>query len=387
VTPDPRYRDLAALRGLPRSPLPSYRRRARDAAASSLTAGPAWLPAYLRARLGPRPAFPRYDREDRGVYPLGHPGERLGVALAGDWGSGTAEAAAVAKAIAAAQPHFAVHLGDIYHVGDAQEVRANFLGESLHGYTGVTWPRGSRGSFALNGNHDMYARGSAYFGTLLPSLGLAGGPPQRASYFCLENQEWRLIALDTGYRSVGWPLWEELPWRPFAPSNDLVPAQLTWLRQLISSDPGPRPVIILTHHPPWSRFERAYPQSARQLAPLLGTRPVLWFWGHEHRLAIYDRCGVAGGIGGFGRCVGHGGMPVELRRQLADPAVPVPFTDERRYPGAGTLELGYNGFAQLTFEGERLTVEYRDLTGALVYREEWRARAGELSRVGGGGCL
>jgi hypothetical protein len=381
-TAHPKYRELAALRGLPRSPLPSYARRSRDAGAKA-----AWLGAYLHGRVGPRAAFPCYEGEkDQGIYPLGQPDEPVRVALAGDWGSGTAEAAAVAGTIAAGQPHFTVNLGDIYHVGDADEVRANFLGESLHGFTGVAWPRGSRGTFALNGNHDMYARGGAYFGGLLPLLGLAGGAPQRASYFCLENRHWRLIALDTGYRSVAWPLLEELPWPPFAPANDLVPAQLEWLRQVLGSDRQPKAAIVLTHHPPWSRFERAYPQPARQLAPFFST-PVLWFWGHEHRLAIYDHYRVADGIGGFGRCVGHGGMPVELERRLADPAAPLDFTDERRYPGAGALELGYNGFAQLDFEGERLMVEYRDLSGAAVYREEWRARAGELSRLGGDPCL
>jgi len=54
----------------------------------------------------------------------------------------------------------------------------------------------------MDGNHEMYARGMAYFDVFLPRLGLAGGTPQQASFFCLENDHWRFIALDTGYNSV-----------------------------------------------------------------------------------------------------------------------------------------------------------------------------------------
>jgi len=47
------------------------------------------------------------------------------------------------------------------------------------------------------------------------------GPPikggkaegQHASYFCLENEHWRIIALDTGYRSIGIPVLEYF-WEP-----------------------------------------------------------------------------------------------------------------------------------------------------------------------------
>ncbi len=67
----------------------------------------------------------------------------------------------------------------------------------------------------------MYARGTSYFDTLLPKMGMTGQSPQRASFFCLENEHWQIIALDTGYNSIKWPLLEELRFWPFAPSFDL----------------------------------------------------------------------------------------------------------------------------------------------------------------------
>jgi hypothetical protein len=56
--------------------------------------------------------------------------------------------------------------------------------------------------FCLDGNHEMYARGFAYFDRILPALGpmLHGKPcAQKASFFCLENEYWRIIGLDTAY--------------------------------------------------------------------------------------------------------------------------------------------------------------------------------------------
>jgi hypothetical protein len=55
----------------------------------------------------------------------------------------------------------------------------------------------------------------------------------------------------------------------------------------------------------------SYPKPAKQLAEFF-FGPALWFWGHEHRMAINEEFGIDGGIRAFGRCVGHGGMPVDL---------------------------------------------------------------------------
>jgi predicted phosphodiesterase len=57
-------------------------------------------------------------------------------------------------------PDFTIHLGDVYYVGDDNEVRENFLGEKTSPYAPVRWPMGAKGSFALNGNHEMYADGN-----------------------------------------------------------------------------------------------------------------------------------------------------------------------------------------------------------------------------------
>src|SRR5262249_33012166 len=159
------------------------------------------------------------------TYPIGKTGifrvaapqdSRLRIAVAADWGTGTLEAMTVAENINKCSPHYTIHLGDVYYMGEAAEVHENCLGKRRHNYTGVTWPMGSHGSFALMGNHEMYSGGQGYFRTFLPGMGVFKASsivedPQSASYFCLETEGWLVLGLDTGYHSGGVPLLAAIP--------------------------------------------------------------------------------------------------------------------------------------------------------------------------------
>jgi hypothetical protein len=56
----------------------------------------------------------------------------------------------------------------------------------------------------------------------------------------------------------------------------------------VNPDGDKRGLILLSHHGPHSAFEAWYQIPAKQLAKVIH-RPVIWFWGHEHRLAIYEK--------------------------------------------------------------------------------------------------
>lgn len=341
-----------------------------------------WIWEYLSHRVGPRHRFLVYTEgdPDQGVYKL--KGETdIRIAIAGDWATGTDEAECVAKLIEAFRPHYSIHLGDVYYVGGPKEVDENFLGIKIrNAYDPCLWPKGSEGSFALNGNHEMYARGYAYFDRMLPTLGLmSGGTPlgQKASFFCLENEYWRIIGLDTGYNSIGWPIIEQL----FRPDCALRPEEIEWLRKVVRPrHDDPRGIILLTHHQYYSRYDFWYPNQAKQLAEFF-SRPVLWFWGHEHRLAIYREFRVEGGIPAIGRCLGHGGMPVDLPPAAAKyPDCDVEFVDERHYPNDERLTIGFNGYAQILLRGDRATIDYVDVHGRVIFSETWLAQNGALER-------
>src|SRR5262249_20118189 len=102
------------------------------------------------------------------------------------------------------------------------------------------------------------------------------------------------------------------------------------------------------------------------------TQEVVWLWGHEHRLAIYDRFSVGGGISAFGRCVGHGGMPVELGPPDTKKA-PLKWYDTRSHTLDNGTPVGQNGFVNLTVEGDRLTLDYRDIGNTQLLVETFTA--------------
>jgi hypothetical protein len=129
-----------------------------------------------------------------------------------------------------------------------------------------------------------------------------------------------------------------------------------------------------------SRFDHCYPKPAQQLAEFF-SRPVLWLWGHEHRLAIYEEAKMEGGVTAFGRCIGHGGMPVDLPRKTPLHDFEVEFVDERLYPNDENLVVGYNGFANMTLRDDRMTLDYVDVRGTRVFSETWNVDQGKLVRL------
>jgi hypothetical protein len=133
----------------------------------------------------------------------------------------------------------------------------------------------------------------------------------------------------------------------------------------------------MCHHQNYSAFEDIFPTPARQLAQYIN-RPILWMWGHEHRLAVYGKARTDGGIESFGRCLGHGGMPVDIGSAIKHTEYPLVFHDERQYQEINNVRVGFNGLAQLTFRGRVLQVEYRDLQNNLLLREEWESDGGAL---------
>jgi Calcineurin-like phosphoesterase len=336
-----------------------------------------WVRNYLAYVFHKRHYFPPFTTSPKhAVYDLVNENgaDNVRVSIAGDWGTGTGEADSVANCIKRFRPHFTIHVGDVYYVGDPQSVNENCLGikNPENNYDPVTWPIGSRGSFALNGNHEMYANGGRYFDVLLPELGLcdASGTMsgQQTSFFCIQNQYWRIIAIDTGYNSVGVPLLSNIPLINDIPgiggNCKLREELIDWLTSVVKPAQDGRGLIIVSHHQNYSAFQNSYEKPARQLWDAGIRRPVLWFWGHEHRLAGYDLYGTCD-LKCYGRCIGHGGMPVD---RGGPTHAPVPsFYDDRLAKNA----YGVNGFVNLTFSGPTLTAEYDDLDGTAALREEW----------------
>jgi hypothetical protein len=343
-----------------------------------------WLAKYLKGILnGRHKPYPTYalDGHD-GVYPL-QPSpdhQAIRISIAGDWGTGTEEAFRVAEQMSAFRPDYTIHLGDVYYVGDDPEVDENFLGVQRSANTPVQFPRGAIGTLTLPGNHELYGGGTPYYTRVVPWGSPAPGEQQRAAFFSLESEHWRILGIDTGYNSAGIPILGSLPglssiqW--IGGNGRIEPAVLDWIRTNVRPRENPKATLLLSHHQYFSTFpDEVFPRPAQQLSEFFKGQDVVWLWGHEHRLAIYDRYSPDGNMTCHGRCIGHGGMPVEVTPPEPGRA-PLLFHDLRTdYSIGGGDTAGWNGFVNLTLDGPELTLDYRDLTGKRLFHESFNAGA------------
>jgi hypothetical protein len=258
------------------------------------------------------------------------------IAIFSDWGTALYGAPVIAKSVAAlARCDVGLHLGDTYYSGADDEIRDRLVKD---------WPKCSSRTVSriLNGNHEMYSGGVGYFNAFaqLPFK-------QKASAFAMQNANWLLVCLDTAYVDF-----------------DLDPAQVSWLKSLLASASDRQKVILFSHHQPFSQLDSQGPNLQTVLADVLSSKRIhAWFFGHEHRLVLYD---AHPQWSLKARCVGHGGFPA-FRDDLkggggsttqfislsAKPGVPAaevldgpnPFVadDPERYSPHGFLTLEFSG--------------------------------------------
>jgi len=167
-----------------------------------------------------------------------------------------------------------------------------------------------KGSFALNGNHEMLSGGENYFNTVLAAFG------QKKPFFCVENAHWRIIGLDTAYN--GGRL------KPDSPL-DGISAQWNWLVDLLRTEK--KPTIFLTHHQPVSAHQAEFNDSKplrKDIEELLsmegiGSDAIFgWFFGHEHRCALYLDSETKFNA----RLIGNGCIPHEVQKEKqSDPGM------------------------------------------------------------------
>jgi hypothetical protein len=334
-----------------------------------------WVWHTLAHLLGTKHEFQTYTNNETGIYTMqsGKNSGEITLALAADWATNTHESTTIAAKMNSHYPDYTIHLGDTYYAGSVNEIFENFL------IPNAPWKKGACGSFALMGNHEMYSMAKAYYEDLLPALGvfdktLNKYKGQAASFFCLQTDFWLIIGLDTGYNSVGFPfVWNSLS------HNSKLPEQLIdWMKNTLNLASDMRGIIFLSHHQYVSGFEKEkdYSLVGQQIASIVGEkRKVLWLWGHEHRLALYGTYKSKGGVTAYGRCIGHGGMPIELDKMVVDPVKAVNSNligyDARiRNTIDHDNTVGLNGYAVLKIEAEKLTIEYHDWN-KLLLEETW----------------
>jgi Calcineurin-like phosphoesterase len=277
------------------------------------------------------------------------------VAIIGDWGTGDDVAANLLEQAAAVKPDILLHLGDIYYAGTENEARTNFrdLCRSVLGNVPL---------YSLCGNHDMYSGGGGYY-WLLDQIG------QKSSYFCLRNNDWIFLAMDTGFH-------DNNPFNVSTNMTELVDqdgwSEAAWhLNQI--AEAGSRKVVLFSHHQLFSPFasvgsvdETPYaynPNIYRIFAPVL-PKVEWWFWGYEHTLGVYPSyMGLK-----RGRCIGASAVPIFQDQQSYATASGLKTLDGLSMPTwdpnavLGGVDNMYNNcFAMMSLSGPSATVEYYEV--------------------------
>jgi hypothetical protein len=311
----------------------------------------------------------------RAPYPKGTPNsavlpEKCEVTLLADWGGDNDAAHKIAAIVRRQKPDVCIHLGDIYYGGTQYECE-QFL-DMWPMRTNMSDPNSpllATGSYALNGNHEMYSGGKYYFETVLPAF------DQSHPFFCLENEYWRIIGLDTAY--LGGRL------KPQSAEDDEMNAQWDWLIQTLRS--SKKPTIFLTHHQPVSAHRQEYSdsQALRQdIDELLGMDGIGedaifgWFFGHEHRCALYKDTALKFNA----RLIGNGCIPHQVQREkAADFGCTGVDCFNKKETAPGT-ETAVSMFVKLSFGGPELLIEYIDEDYEVWGAEKWISSKARLDR-------
>jgi hypothetical protein len=195
----------------------------------------------------------------------------------------------------------------------------------------------------------MYSGGYGFFKILLGDPRFKG--QNRSSFFLLENDSWRIAGLDTAYDPPDFR----------GDRGNLFGSQAAWVAANFNQKPAKR-TMLLSHHQPFSAWEKRSPLMEKALQPVFSKRKVdAWFWGHEHRCAVYRDAAYVK----FASLIGHGGVPV-VSGKTGDRRK-APFTYEYR----GELISGYQylGFAVADLDGRSGVVNYYNERGEKHHSE------------------
>ncbi len=254
------------------------------------------------------------------------------LALVGDWGTGFSRgtgAADVADAIKKLKPDYTMHLGDVYYAGSPEEEQKRFV---------QLWPVGSKGSFTMNSNHEMYSGAQPYFEIALGSPSFAA--QKGTSYFALVNANWIIFGLDTAYFSSPDDLYMD---------GAIDAHQRDFIRTVCADHPH-RKIVVVSHHEGLDLPGEQTNALWLQVRNALGGVPDYWYFGHAHNAVVYktrpDGCRA--------RCIGHGAVPYGVAKRLQD-APAVEWFETTNAADDDVPNRVLNGFACVTLDGASLT--------------------------------
>jgi len=272
------------------------------------------------------------------------------IALFSDFGTGLPHSYHIAKFLAAAQPDVAIHLGDVYYAGKAQEAQVNF-DKPLEKLTAQTE------LFVLPGNHDYYSGGAAFFNGI-DARRKTGRHRQQGSYFILDSAAFRIIGIDGEYHSG---------------SRFSEGGLREWLQHsIIAGRTSGRSIILMSSDEPYSYDSSSPTDLYSDITKNLPPEAIdLWFWGNTHYCALFAPSSQLKNQF-YGSCIGHGGYPYGrfTHKASSSDLAPILWAEyEPRFPAWTGVrqDMGNNGFMTLKLDDNTrgATLDYYDWTNAL----------------------
>ncbi|MFQ5709602.1 MAG: metallophosphoesterase [bacterium] len=316
-------------------------------------------PKHLKARFPMHSEFKSnftYRMKDAHGEPLA-PDRKITVALFADFGTGLYHSRYIARNIAAFEPDYAFHLGDVYYAGRNAEFRYHFE-QPLEPVL-----QKSR-VFTMNSNHEMFSGAFPYFSYLNYKRNKKEGwveQAQEASYFCIWNEKFQIIGIDTAYHEDGRHRITELN---------------QWLGERLHMGKNAQPKrinILLSPNEPYELGKEEFAPLYSDLQEFVRAGLIdYWFWGNTHYCALFDKSLTTPFIGS---CVGHGGHPiykvdVELndlkQKDLLKKNKTVPPTLwvelSHKFPESTGLraDLANHGFCLMELEANMVRLTYYD---------------------------
>ena len=325
---------------------------------------PAWaitaVAAWVFRQNHDKPPMPRHTSMGSDFrYQLVNKNGAATLALFSDWGTGYYYSQYIAKHIGDTLDDVgqAIHLGDVYYTGRQREFNEYFT-LILEKYVLKKMPL-----YALNANHEMDSHGIPYFAFLKDKhkRGQNGEfckQPQEGSYFCLCNEQYQVIGIDTAYFENGR---HRQGWLQ------------DWLRdQLYRGRDEGKVNILLSQNEPYAKKKSKLLRKDLARVVVEERMVDLWFWGDEHYCALY---GPSDDAPFFGSCVGHGGYPYSRKNcsEMESEVAPLIWGETAmRFPeDLGVREgRGNNGFCYLKLAEGQVELTYYDWR--LAKRFCWR---------------
>jgi microsomal dipeptidase-like Zn-dependent dipeptidase len=315
-----------------------------------------WLSSVWYRMAHRKPNLPLHDPAGTNFcYPLRENANVATLGLFSDWGTGYYHSRYIARHLSDLSPGQIVHLGDVYYAGSPKEL-GDYAG-------GVLAPLLERLPVHLmNANHEMMHHG-------IPLLELIAEKqrrhpaqqPQESTYFCLYNDHYQVVAIDTDFHGGGRFRSVELQ---------------AWLAQrLIEGRASGKVNILLTQHEAFLSGKNVSALLGDDLKKLVLEQQLvdLWFWGDEHGAALYHPGPKAPFIGAL---IGHGGYPFSLRKRewaTPDPEIArVAWVETApRFPNhsgsTARQDVGNNGFVWLSLEPTGIELKFVDWRRQLRY--------------------